>query len=185
MFRRRRPLGPRRAPVDRAQLLLNQAHRLFESGQYLQAARLFEQLAQGATRRQLPRAPFLFLQAGKAYLFGGQEDQGMALIRAGLKTLAVEKRWPELERVGRRTVAELAEQGFTGPSEEIKGWLDETLSGIETSRPRQVAAGKAGKAALPTKCPSCGGSVDPQAVTWLDDVTAECLYCGSAIRAEN
>ncbi len=181
MFRRR-PLRPRRAPVDRARLLLNHANRLFDGGQYLQAARLFEQLAQGASRRQLPRAPFLSLQAGKAYLFGGQQDQGMALIQAGLKALAVEKRWPELERVGRRMVAELAEQGFTGPSEQITAWLDETLSGIETPRPRQ---GAAGKASLPTKCPSCGGSVDPQAVAWLDEVTAECLYCGSAIRAEN
>ena len=36
---------------------------------------------------------------------------------------------------------------------------------------------------LPTKCPSCGAAVRSNEVKWLDDITAECNYCKSPIRA--
>ena len=34
-------------------------------------------------------------------------------------------------------------------------------------------------------CPSCGASLRPDEVEWLDDVTAECAYCGSPVRETN
>jgi hypothetical protein len=37
---------------------------------------------------------------------------------------------------------------------------------------------------LPTNCPSCGGPVLLKEVEWLDDITAECAYCGNGIRTE-
>jgi len=38
-------------------------------------------------------------------------------------------------------------------------------------------------ARLPEKCSSCGAGIRPNEVKWLDDVTAECHYCGSVIKA--
>jgi hypothetical protein len=38
---------------------------------------------------------------------------------------------------------------------------------------------------LPTHCPACGAAVRPDEVEWLDDVTAECAYCGSPVREEH
>jgi len=38
--------------------------------------------------------------------------------------------------------------------------------------------------ALPTHCPACGAALKPNDVEWLDDVTAECEYCGSPVRGE-
>ncbi len=182
MFRRR-PIRPSRRPGDRARVLLNQAHRLFDEGQYLRAGKLFEELAQGALRRQLPRAPFLFLQAGKAYMYAGNEKYGIGLIKAGLKDLAMQKRWLELTRVGNQVTAELKDRGFTEVSDSIRQWLDEKLAGVKFEPPadEKVVA----RPILPTRCPSCGGSIDPQTVEWLDGVTVECLYCGSAVRAES
>ena len=182
MFRRR-PIGPGRRPVNRAKVLLMQAHRLFDEGQYLRSALLFEKLAQGALERKLPRAPFLFLQAGKAYVYAGQNDRGLAPTWAGLKELAAQNRWLELERLGNKTVAELSERGLSEASESIRKWLDEQLAGVKSQLPTGEKTSE--RPLLPTKCPSCGGRIDPQTVNWLDSVTVECLYCGSAVRAEN
>ncbi|QRN83523.1 hypothetical protein JR338_01860 [Chloroflexota bacterium] len=182
MFRRR-PIRPGRRPGDRAKVLLNQAHRLYDEGQYQRAAKLFEELAQGALRRQLPRAPFLFLQAGKAYIYAGNDKYGVVLIKAGLKDLAMHKRWLVLTRVGNQVTAELKDRGLTEASDSIRQWLDEKLAGLKTELP--VEGKVVERPILPTKCPSCGGSIDPQMVEWLDGVTVECLYCGSAVRAES
>ena len=35
---------------------------------------------------------------------------------------------------------------------------------------------------LPTNCPNCGAPVHPERVTWVNQSTAECEYCGSMIR---
>jgi hypothetical protein len=158
---------------------------MMESGQYLQAAPIFEELARGAYKLQVPRAPFLFVQAGRSFYLGGETEKGLNLLRHGLKLLADADRWAELARLGERVAAELVEQGSAPESAKLSAWLESVL-------PDDFTSGKMGKAAavgshpvLPTHCPQCGGPVDSSTVTWQDDVTAGCLYCGGAIRAEN
>jgi endogenous inhibitor of DNA gyrase (YacG/DUF329 family) len=41
------------------------------------------------------------------------------------------------------------------------------------------------KPILPTHCPACGGTVRPDEVEWLDEITAECAYCGSPVREDD
>lgn len=172
-------------PGARAQVRLKQAHRMMAAGRYLQAANIFEELAQGAVRFKIPRAPFLFMQAGKGFLYGGKESKGFALLRRGLKMLADAKRWGDLYRVGNRTIEELKEKGYEKEQERLKAWLEEVLP-ENSDRVADIRSRMQKKhPILPTNCPKCGGTVDSKAVVWMDDVTAECLYCGSAIRAES
>ncbi len=182
MMFRRRPIGPGRRPAERAAALLAQAHRLFDEGQYQRAGKLFEELASGAKVRNLPRAPFLYLQAGRAYILGG-DLKGIGLAWTGLELLTLGERWVEMEREGKRLVAELSEHGYTEASHNIQNWLDEKLAGVKDQTPGEEKP--VVRPALPTKCPSCGSSIDPQVAIWLDGVTVECRYCGSAVRAEN
>ena len=182
MMFRRRPLGPGRRPAERAKALLAQAHRLFDEGQYQRAGKLFAELASGAKVRNLPRAPYLYLQAGRAYILAG-DLKGIGLAWTGLELFAWGEQWLVMDREGKRVVADLSEHGFTEASNNIQKWLDEKLAGVKDQSP--VEEKPVERPTLPTKCPSCGGSIDPQAVDWLDGVTVECLYCGSAIRAEN
>ena len=184
MFRRR-PIRRRPGrPGGRAEMLLNQAHRLMSTGQFIDAGAIFERLARGAVQRGIPRAPFLFAQAGKAYLEGGEKPKGYTLVKHGLKLLAEAGRWGELYRLGHRTLAVLEEKGFTDEKEQLAAWLEEILP--EDSE--QVMGLKSQITAkhpiLPTACPSCGGPVDPSIVSWRDEVTAECIFCGSMVRAE-
>ncbi len=185
MFRRR-PLGRRpRRPINRTRFQLRQAHQMMEAGQYLQAAPIFEQLALGALRLQVPRAPFLFVEAGRAFFLGGAKDKGLGLLRRGLDLLAEAGRWAELARVGERVADELAEQGAEQDSAKLRAWLESVVPANGANQGQEQISDKGSRPVLPTHCPQCGGRVDPNTVTWLDGVTVECLYCGSAIRAEN
>lgn len=182
MFRRR-PRRPGR-PASQAMVRLKQAHRLMDEGQYEQAAHLFNALAEGAVRRRIPRAPFLFVQAGRATLYGGDKPQGVALIRRGLNMLAGAGRWGDLFRIGHRLAEELDEKGFQDESEKLEEWLSEVLPEKSDQVARVKADMQRQHPLLPTNCPHCGGILNSTEVTWMDDVTAECLYCGGAVRAE-
>jgi hypothetical protein len=45
------------------------------------------------------------------------------------------------------------------------------------------APAAAPRRALPAKCPHCAGAVRSDEVDWIDDASAECLYCGGVIQA--
>jgi hypothetical protein len=185
MMFRRRPINTKLGgPGGRARILLTRAHRMLENGAYLPAGHLFEELAEGALRRRIPRAPFLFLQAGRGYLFGGESEKGVNLLMRGLGFLKDASRWGELHRVGNRAVEELVNRGYEQESQQIAEWIASVLpENIDQMATRQ-ANNNQQRPALPTHCPQCGGAVDPKTISWMDADTAECLYCGSPIRAE-
>ncbi len=184
MFRRR-PVGPRRRrPINKTNFRLRQAHQLMELGQFLRAAEIFEELAWGAQRLQIPRAPFLFIQAGRGYLLGGNHSRGFDYVKQGLNLLAESARWKELQRVSRRVIIELDDRELSKESLEIKEWLTDVLH-KNLGETEIISLEKAEHhPVLPTHCPRCGGALDPGIVNWLDGSTAECLYCGSPVRAE-
>jgi Zn finger protein HypA/HybF involved in hydrogenase expression len=71
---------------------------------------------------------------------------------------------------------------LTAEAKQIEDFLKATLpgsfvAGVGTSAEKP-------KPILPTNCPGCGGPIRSDEVEWADEVTAECPYCGSAVRAE-
>ena len=184
MFRRR-PIGrgPRR-PGGRAERLLNQAHRLMSTGDYIEAGAVFERLARGAFQRGIPRAPFLFIRAGQAYLEGGEKPKGFTLVKHGFNLLAESGRWGDLYRVGHLTLAALEEKGFKEEKGRLAAWLEEVLPEDSEQVVGLKLQANAKHPVLPTACPSCGGPLDPAVVSWWDDITAECLFCGGMVRSE-
>jgi hypothetical protein len=160
---------------------LQRANALMAEGNYKVAAQEFEFLARGAEVRFPQRAPQLYLQAGKARILNGEVEAGMAHFKHGLSMMAAAGQLQILQRAGSRIVAELNERGLVKEAEQIRG----ILQSVPQSAPGGVAASApTKKPALPTHCPGCGGPVRPDEVEWLDDVTAECIYCGSPVRAE-
>jgi hypothetical protein len=185
MFRRR-PLGlRRRRPINKTNFRLRQAHQLMEAGQYLRAAAIFDEMAQGALRLQIPRAPFLFIQAGRGYILGGDPAKGYKLIIQGLDLLAQSARWVDLQRISQRVIDEFDERGFDKESQAVKDWLTDLRKKYPEILKTKTALNSKEHPILPTHCPQCGGTLDPRTVNWLDDMTAECLYCGSSVRADS
>jgi hypothetical protein len=156
--------------------ILQEANFVFDKGQYGRAGELFERIAETAGARGGPRAPVFYLQAGRARILAGQTLLGMPSLRRGLELLAQRQQFPRLQQAGRRVVSELNQRGLQKEASEIETWLKNVLP-PESSPDAPVKS-----PVLPTRCPSCGAGVRPDEVEWLDDVTAECAYCGSPIR---
>ncbi|MBI3164618.1 MAG: hypothetical protein HYZ24_08040 [Chloroflexi bacterium] len=176
MFRRqiRKTLAQEVPPV------LQEANFAFDKGEYGRAAELFEQIAQVADARGGPRAPLFHLQAGRARVYAGQTALGIPSFKRGLELFAQRGQWHKLQNAGVRVVAELKERGSIKEAAEIEA----ILNGVSPSMP-VVEAKPAKRPLLPTHCPSCGAGIKPDEVDWLDEVTAECGYCGSPVREEN
>ena len=175
MFRRqiRKTLAQEVPPV------LQEANFAFDKGEYGRAGELFERIAETAAARGGPRAPIFYLQAGRARVFAGQTALGMPSLKRGLELLSQQRLFLRLHRVRRRLINELRERGLETEAAEIEAWIKspETTAPETESTEAQVK-----RPILPTHCPSCGAAVRPDEVEWLDEVTAECDYCGSPIR---
>ena len=175
MFRRqiRKTLAQEVPPI------LQEANFAFDKGEYGRAAELFERMAETASARGGPRAPLYYLQAGRARVFAGQTALGMPSLMQGLELLSEQRLFLRLHRARRRLINELRERGLAEEAAEIEAWMTiPEASASETESP----GAQAKRPVLPTHCPSCGAAVRPDEVEWLDEVTAECDYCGSPIR---
>jgi hypothetical protein len=120
------------------------------------------------------------MEAGRAAILSGETRSGVADLRRGLTILASQGRFPRMQTFGQRAIEELKAHGLNAEAEEIASLLNSNL-------PKRIpaeASAPAKKPVLPTHCPSCGAAVRPDEVEWLDDVTAECDYCGSPVRGE-
>jgi tetratricopeptide (TPR) repeat protein len=186
MFRRRplgRIFGPA-SPGGRPRQALLTANRLEEAGNYRDAAEIFEKLARGAHQRgNLKHAPFLYLRAARCFLHASQTEHALGLMNQGLRLLEETQRWPALYRAGRRSIIELKEMGHAQAANEVQVWLDSAMQNHPEAIQAAMASTKQSHK-LPSKCPFCGATIRSDQVEWIDDDTAECVYCGSAIQAE-
>lgn len=162
--------------------ILQEANLAFDKGEFGRAAELFERIAEGADARGGPRAPLFHLQAGRARIFAGQTAQGMPSLKRGLALLVERQQYQRLAQARKRVLDELIASGMTDEAAEIDAWLI-SISPPPSEYETQLPPSK--KPVLPTHCPQCGATLRPDEVEWLDEVTAECGYCGSPVREED
>jgi hypothetical protein len=158
--------------------ILQEANFAFTKGEYGRAAELFEQIARVADGRGGPRAPLFHLQAGRSRVLAGQAALGIPSLKRGLEILAERKQLGRLHQAGTRIFAELNQRGLKNEAVEFEKWLKSVMPDtptVESLSRRPI---------LPTHCPSCGAPLRPDEVDWLDEVTAECGFCGSLVREE-
>ena len=184
MLRRPRPIRgilPQRQGGGISQQALQRAHRLMQKGSNMDAALIFERLAQGAQAGGfLGRAPFLFIQAGRARLAIGQVDAGMVWFRQGFDLFVDTGRFMILHRLGGRIVEELTILGYPQAAQEVNHWLTHALvkhPEVKINHPE----GDIHRPSLPVKCSQCGASVRPDEVDWIDSNIPSCAYCGSIL----
>ena len=161
--------------------LLIHANQSISAGNFVEAAGDFEQLARAAEARGGPRAPMIHIQGGRMRMMAGQPDLAMQDLERGFGLLAARGRLRRLGRVGNRIIAEFRQRGYSTESQKLADYLESLSPG---SGAVQASAPPARHASLPTHCSGCGAPVHPDEVEWLDDVTAECAFCGSPLRSE-
>jgi hypothetical protein len=106
----------------------------------------------------------------------------MAHVRQGLSLLAANGQLQRFSGAGNRIVMELESRGLSAEAMEIKAYIQTILPAGTASVPATVNGVK--RSLLPTTCSGCGGPLRSDEVEWVDDVTAECPYCGSQVRAK-
>jgi DNA-directed RNA polymerase subunit RPC12/RpoP len=193
MFRRRGrrighvwpPLRPwARSPMDdHARQDLQRANRLMEIGDFTNAALLYEKLARKVHDLVRPRqAAHLYVQAARGRILAGQVQPGLELLEQGLSTFAQAGLWEAFERVGSRVVDELRQQNQPQAAQDLFKWM-ETMRTNHPPSITQVESKESPHRELPLKCPSCGATVRPDEVEWVDEDRAACEYCGSMLAA--
>lgn len=175
-FRRRRRGGNRR--FNRLRL----AHRLFDEERFAEAGEAFEELATQAERRNLPRSPQLFLQAGRANIMAGSSEKGFELLVRGLRLMGEHGQHRRLIAVSARILQAAELRANKQQATKLKRMIEQMLQqyGLDLGSPSHAPK----QARLPTKCPQCGGTVHPDEVKWFKNHAAECEYCGSILEAQ-
>jgi hypothetical protein len=87
-----------------------------------------------------------------------------------------------LHQAGGRIISELVARGLTAEAADMESYLKKLSPAAPTPEAERASTKKP---PLPTHCPACGAALWPDEVEWLDDVTAECAYCGSPVRDED
>lgn len=175
--------GPRSALGVALLPLLIEAHRLFAAGQPAEAARLFAQLAEKAeTDGNLQRAAHMHLEAARSLLMVNDGQAAGAHVRAALQLFLQIGNIVQAEAVYQRTVQELRARGMKAEADALAHDLRSEF-GEAAPAPAPGFTPSPARGRLPAQCPQCGGPVRGDEVEWIDDHSAECLYCGSVIPA--
>jgi len=190
---RRRPIPPFRRPIlGRVGMgirpvnpRLVEANRLFENGNYIEAAVIYEDLAEKAITRQIPQTPHLFLMAGISRMKANDLPTAMNLFKRGLGLLVERKKWGHLRKASENTIERLKNNGFSEYATDLRTWIDEQIP--ENVKTMPIWTERIGsfqnKKELPAHCPTCGGPVNPKELDWFDS-NANCNYCGTLLTGE-
>ena len=188
--RRRRPFAagrrhPRDLPPATREALrqLKQAHELMDQNQPAKAAVIFDELAEEGAKRGIPRAPQLYLQAGRAWIEAGEIERGVQRLDTGLDLMGRMKQLRRLPVVSQRILTELRERDLTDQAAAFETKMNTILAAYGLSL--AAVSTRIEKPRLPAKCTYCGGNVLPDEVEWFDNHQASCTYCGSLIEIED
>ncbi|MBN2555306.1 MAG: hypothetical protein JXA97_05150 [Anaerolineales bacterium] len=176
-FPRTVPLG-RRPAAQQAIVRLRRAHLLLASGEYVDAALIFSELADEADRRQISRGIQLHLQAARAWLKAGEASRAIPRIEHGVDLLEKTGQLDRLSALGPGIVAELQAAGLAEDAARLQVRLD---SFPQEQRGHEAGYSTPQTETLPSKCSSCGGIIRPDELEWIDQRSAVCSYCGSVL----
>ncbi len=124
-----------------------------------------------------------FVLAGQSYLLAGQHAEGVADLQRSVLAAVRFGQLPRLTAASTRIAAELRASGFGQEADAFLGMLG---SAGQKPLPAELSAVPVHPPPRPpTKCPSCGGTIHPGEVEWVDPHSIACDYCGSVVQAES
>ena len=181
-------LGPRirggAALGARPRQRLNRAHQMLAAGDWEGAASIFSELAELAESQGMPgRAAQLHLQAGRARLELGDGPTALHHARQGLGLFLANENYRRAAQVLPRIFQAFRARGFSAEANSLEA--EAKVRFDQAGQPFEPAASAppSRRGSLPARCPQCGGDLRPDEVEWLDEISAECEYCGSVVKA--
>ncbi len=181
MFRRPRFRPVKRIPINEQPPALVKANRLMSLGNFSEAALVFEELAHGATMRNIPQDVQLFLAAAHCRIQARQIEPAMTDLKKGLEILIIRRRFIRFQEACQRNIDELKSAGFLSEAQEIAKMRD-SMGEIFPHELHDEATVPTTK--LPSTCTSCGGILRSDEVDRIDDYSVECPWCGITIHCD-
>jgi tetratricopeptide (TPR) repeat protein len=182
-----RAIPPRQPLADKLRQVLARANRLMAEERFAEAAAIYEQLYQeGKERGFVARAGDLALQAARACFAAGDVGAALKHAKGALRLLAESGRAGRIPHVLSRMTTTLRDGGYDAQADELEREAEQILGemGLSFEEARRRAPQMPEKrGALPARCDGCGAPVLPDEVEWHDAQTAECLYCGTVLKA--
>jgi hypothetical protein len=160
---------------------------LLAEGRFAEAAAIFAELSEEAKRRgMLVRAADLALQASRAHLLADDVETALERAREALRLLVRGGRAGRVGRVLPRMTAALRQRGYDAQADQLEQEAAQALEGVGLSLDEvreRVPQATERRGTLPAQCGGCGARLVPDEVEWHDAHAAECLYCGTVIKA--
>ncbi|MFZ1040693.1 MAG: hypothetical protein WCA79_20945 [Anaerolineales bacterium] len=181
MFRRFRP-AMQNDVLSASQIeVLAKANQMVANGNSAGAAPFYAELARELDVPHPRRAANLHARAAHAYADAGNEQLALAQARAAL-TMFIQYRMLNRTPVFFTNITrKFNNKGMKNSASALQNEFGNRVGPM----PPQPAPGSAKRGILPTNCPKCGAPVHGDEATWIDNLTAECDYCGAAIRTAN
>jgi len=180
MFRRR--LAMQNDVLSASQIeVLAKANQLMANNNSADAAPLYSELARELDTPRPRRAANLHARAAHAHADAGNEQLALAQARAAL-TMFIQYRMINRAPVFFANITrKFNNKGMKNSASALQNEFGNRVGQM----PPQPAPGSVKRGVLPTNCPKCGAPIHSDEATWIDNLTAECDYCGAAIRTTN
>ncbi|HTP08083.1 MAG TPA: hypothetical protein VMP08_07530 [Anaerolineae bacterium] len=160
---------------------VHEAQRLMAEGKFAAAAAEFDQLGQQAVQHGMIRpAIYLALQASRAYAQAKRGNEALAQARRALDLILNAGQPARATRAIPHAAAVLRANGFTTQAVALEKETAQRLAlfGLSVQDLPQSSTHS-----LPPTCPQCAGPLRSNEADWIDAATAECPWCGSAVKA--
>jgi len=181
MFRRINRQANAAAALTPAQMnAIRQVNQLAANGKFVEAAGILTLLAQQMESSNHPRRAANFhAQAAHLYADGGDPVQSLVHARAALKLFI------QYQMVNRtpRFYANITQKMRNRGMPVVAAQLEKEFGTVVGSLPAQAQIpGQPAHGRLPSSCPQCGAPARSDEVEWIDNASAECMFCGGVIQ---
>ncbi len=159
---------------------MREAQRLMAEGKFVEAAAVFDDMSQRAVQNgRVPFAITMAMQAGRAYAQAGRGDEALARARRALDLILNAGQPARATRAMPRAIAFLRAHGFNAQAATLEKEAARRLAPLGLSL---QALPNVGARTLPPTCPQCAGPLRSDEAEWIDAFSAECPWCGSAVK---
>jgi len=179
-FRRRNVRGVGLGPGQIR--ILSQANQLIATGHPGEAAQLFANLAQEMEASNHPRrAANLHAQAAHTYADDQDEPNALAQARRALTLFLQYEMVERSPRFYANIERKLRARNMSKAADALQVEFGKQVGSL----PQPPAQPQVpGQQRLPSTCSQCGAPVRGDEVDWINQYSAECIYCGSVIQTE-
>jgi hypothetical protein len=182
MFRPFQRPAQQQNPMTPAEMqVLQQANQFLVNGQPGKAAPLLAGLAAAMEASNHPRrAANLHAQASHAFADSQNEQAALDQARSALNLFLQYQMVQRTPMFYGNITRKMAKRGMKNAADTLAKEYGSRVG----SAPAPAAPPAQSRGHLPTNCTKCGAPVHQESLTWVDNQTIECEYCGSLIRSE-